>query len=196
MSASDHLLDEIDERKDYYKTLGVHPEASVEELRAAYVVLALQHHPDTAEAEVDSVDSSTSGQDSEFIKVAEAWRILSKPDAREQYNRLRGRYLGLTGKFGTHQQSFNDFPSEIPMGYNTQRANFHKVQAKASSNWTEIQSKYKNEKWHNLPLSERKLRRSRQLKSAPGQLLTMLLPVVLFGGIAYGTYKVQSKYLD
>lgn len=46
----------------------------------------------------------------------------------------------------------------ISQGFNTQKMNFSKVvQARAASNWQDLQDKYKTEKWQNMPLSERKV---------------------------------------
>ncbi|HHK41426.1 MAG TPA: hypothetical protein ENJ50_03310 [Planctomycetaceae bacterium] len=65
---------------DYYAILGVLPRASTEEIRRAYLRLAQQHHPDvTGEAH----------EAAEIKKINDAFRVLSDPAARRQYDASR-----------------------------------------------------------------------------------------------------------
>ena len=58
--------------------MGVEPEASFSEIRKAFRLLALRHHPDrNAENSVSPV---------QFIAITEAYRILSDPDKRRKYH--------------------------------------------------------------------------------------------------------------
>jgi len=62
--------------KNYYEILGVGPEASAEEIKKAYFVMAKKYHPD-------------SGDESEvrkFHEVAEAYKVLSDKDSRKAYD--------------------------------------------------------------------------------------------------------------
>lgn len=61
-----------------YKTLGVPPTASQEEIRAAFRRLARMYHPD--------VNRSPTAHD-DFLRIAEAYRILSDPRLRALYDR-------------------------------------------------------------------------------------------------------------
>lgn len=61
---------------DLYALLGVSRSASGAEIRRAYRVLALQHHPDRAGA----ASAET------FARIAEAYRMLSDPTARTAYD--------------------------------------------------------------------------------------------------------------
>ena len=61
---------------DLYALLGVARSASGAEIRRAYRVLALQHHPDRAGA----ASAET------FARIAEAYRMLSDPTARTAYD--------------------------------------------------------------------------------------------------------------
>lgn len=67
--------------KNYYKTLGVSEDASDEEIRKAYRKLAKKYHPDRNEG-------SEAAQD-KFKEISEAYRVLSDPEKREKYDRLR-----------------------------------------------------------------------------------------------------------
>jgi molecular chaperone DnaJ len=64
---------------DPYEVLGVSPAASMAELRRAYRLLALQHHPDRA-------GPASAHQ---FAQIAEAYRLLSDPTARTAYDAHR-----------------------------------------------------------------------------------------------------------
>jgi molecular chaperone DnaJ len=67
--------------KDYYEILGVSPDASKDEIRKAYRKLAKKYHPDRNQG-------STAAQD-KFKKISEAYKVLSDPDKRQKYDRLR-----------------------------------------------------------------------------------------------------------
>jgi DnaJ domain len=62
---------------DHYRTLGVAPTASAEEVRRAYRRLVRQHHPDHG------------GESAVFREVAVAWRVLGDADRRAAYDRER-----------------------------------------------------------------------------------------------------------
>jgi molecular chaperone DnaJ len=61
--------------KDYYKILGVPPDASDEEIRKAYYRLAHKYHPDKG------------GDEKKFKEINEAYRVLSDKEKRAQYDR-------------------------------------------------------------------------------------------------------------
>jgi curved DNA-binding protein len=60
---------------DHYQTLGVARTATPDEIKKAYRKLASQHHPDKG------------GDTAMFQKIEEAYRILSDPNQRQQYDR-------------------------------------------------------------------------------------------------------------
>ncbi len=65
--------------KNYYHILGVSPQASREEIKQAYRKLARELHPDTR---------GNSSRE-EFLKVKEAFDVLSDSQKRADYNRNR-----------------------------------------------------------------------------------------------------------
>ena len=68
---------------DYYQTLGVAKNATPDEIKKAYRKLASQHHPDKG------------GDTSTFQKIEEAYRILSDPNQRQQYDNPQPQFPGF-----------------------------------------------------------------------------------------------------
>src|SRR5919198_5024277 len=67
-------------RRDYYAVLGVAATAAPREIRQAYRRLARQYSPDVNFWDVTARTL--------FEEIAEAYRILSDPDARSLYDRF------------------------------------------------------------------------------------------------------------
>lgn len=68
--------------RDYYEVLGVPPNATQEELQAAYRRLSRSLHPD--------VNKDPSAEE-RFKEVGEAYRVLSDPGSRARYDGMRAR---------------------------------------------------------------------------------------------------------
>ena len=66
--------------ENLYDSLQCESTASHDQIRKSYQTLALKHHPDKAGENHTSVSSE------EFIKINRAWKILSDPKLREQYD--------------------------------------------------------------------------------------------------------------
>lgn len=74
---------------NYYNILGVSKTASAEEIKKAYRKLASQHHPDKG------------GDTTQFQKIEEAYRILSDPQKRQEYDNPAQQFSGFNfGGFG------------------------------------------------------------------------------------------------
>jgi curved DNA-binding protein CbpA len=67
--------------KDYYRTLGVRPEATEEEIRKAYRRLALQWHPDRNQGKPEAEER--------FKEISEAYAVLIDPATRREYDGAR-----------------------------------------------------------------------------------------------------------
>jgi hypothetical protein len=63
---------------DYYKLLGVLPNATTDEIKKAYRQLALKYHPDRNPGDKNS--------EAFFKRVNQAYAVLSDPEERESYN--------------------------------------------------------------------------------------------------------------
>ena len=87
------------DKRDYYEVLGVNRNATDEELKKAYRVLAKKYHPDVNKsAEAETL----------FKEVGEAYSVLSDPDKRRQYDQFG--FDGLNGAFSSgFSGGFNPF---------------------------------------------------------------------------------------
>lgn len=77
------------EFKDYYKILGVEPDADKSAIKKAYRRLARKYHPDV---------SSEHGAESQFKAVSEAYEVLGNDERRAEYDQLR-QYQSKGGGF-------------------------------------------------------------------------------------------------
>jgi molecular chaperone DnaJ len=75
-------------RRDYYAVLGVPHGADRDTIRRAFRTLAAEWHPDV------SVDPEAVER---FREIAEAYEVLSRPDARERYDRYGFDPRGVGG---------------------------------------------------------------------------------------------------
>ncbi|UTW04917.1 curved DNA-binding protein [Amphritea atlantica] len=108
------------EFKDYYKILGVDPEADTKSIKIAYRKLARKYHPDV---------SSHHDAENQFKEVSEAYEVLKDKTKRAEYDELR-QYGGAQHEFRPppgwqpsgaargdgrdyHHQDFSDFFSSI-----------------------------------------------------------------------------------
>ena len=81
----------------HYATLNVGESASQDEIKKAYRKLASKHHPDKG------------GDTAQFQKIEEAYRILSDPAKREQYDHER-RNPGGNFRFNVNGQDVHGMP--------------------------------------------------------------------------------------
>lgn len=66
--------------KDYYKILGVEPDADLKTIKTAYRKLARKYHPDLNPGE---------GAEAKFKEVAEAYQVLKNEQTRAEFDELR-----------------------------------------------------------------------------------------------------------
>ena len=79
----------------HYDELGVAPTASPADIRAAYVALARQHHPDRMGTATEQARSRAAAR---MSRVNAAWTVLSDPAKRAAYDaRLGGAQAARSG---------------------------------------------------------------------------------------------------
>ena len=84
--------------QDYYTILGIDPKAEPQQIKAAYRNLAFQYHPDRNRGDAASAEK--------MKRINEAYAVLSHPNKRQEYDRLRQQY----GPSAYHQfrQSYSE----------------------------------------------------------------------------------------
>jgi len=73
---------------DHYTSLGLHKSASEKEIKTAFRRLAAKHHPDKG------------GDHKEFIRIKEAYEVLSDPQKRQQYDNPQPQWNQQRPGFG------------------------------------------------------------------------------------------------
>jgi len=94
---------------DHYAVLGLTPPVEVAEIRRAYRLLALRHHPDRA-----GPDGTAA-----FQRIAEAYRVLSDPELRSSYDARRASSIlrsAVAERAAAHGAAAG-FPAADPGGY-------------------------------------------------------------------------------
>jgi curved DNA-binding protein CbpA len=85
--------------RDYYAILGLHPEATEEEIRRAYRRLALEWHPDQRPGDPRAAER--------FKEISEAYAVLINAPRRREYD--QARQAGAAGSFRhTQEDLFRD----------------------------------------------------------------------------------------
>ena len=68
-----------EQKRDYYEVLGVAKDATEQEIKKAYRVLAKKYHPDANPGDKEA--------EAKFKEASEAYAVLSDADKRAQYDR-------------------------------------------------------------------------------------------------------------
>ena len=91
------------DKRDYYEILGVNRNATDDELKASYRVLAKKYHPDRNPGDKPAEES--------FKEAAEAYEVLRDPQKREIYDQYG--HKGLEGSGFSGYRGFEDIFSSF-----------------------------------------------------------------------------------
>ena len=94
----------MSEKRDYYDTLGISKDASVDEIKKAYRKAAVKHHPDKG------------GDEAKFKEVSEAYEVLKDPAKKQRYDQFG--HAGVAGGAAAGGNPFEGF------NFNGQNINF------------------------------------------------------------------------
>ncbi len=87
------------DKKDYYEVLGVDKNASDEEIKRAFRILAKKYHPDV---------NKEPGAEEKFKEIGEAYSVLSDPNKRQQYDQFgHAAFDGASGGAGFNWEDIN-----------------------------------------------------------------------------------------
>jgi curved DNA-binding protein len=95
-------------KKDYYRTLGIKPDADLKTIKSAYRKLAKEYHPDR------HVGGKSKTWEEKFKKVQEAYEILRDAEKREQYdNQQMLQTVPSYPVYDSRDETFEVFPFDF-----------------------------------------------------------------------------------
>ena len=153
-------------------------------------VIALKYHPDTASAELLRV----SDVNAKFLEISEAWRVLSKVETRRNYDSERMLQSSEADALkGINRRFVPGIPSTGDSTVLYHRNNYESSLKGVHQEWdSSRRDKYRNHKWLNLPLDQRKIDRAIPIETISGSAKRAIIPVVVFSILSFGIYSFSG----
>lgn len=85
-------------KRDYYEVLGIHKDASADEIKKAFRKLAIKHHPD-----------KEGGDEAKFKEANEAYEVLKDQQKRQRYDQFGHAGVGGAAGGGAPFEGFQGF---------------------------------------------------------------------------------------
>ena len=123
-SRSLHVTSCLSGQQSYYEELGVHPQASSKEIKAAFYKLSKEFHPDR---NVDNPEALR-----KFQNISEAYDTLSNPGTRTKYDK---GVLGRSSSVAEREASKHTFEGEVFYGSRSNRLNTDAGKGKNLDSW-------------------------------------------------------------
>ncbi|KAI5927151.1 hypothetical protein F4810DRAFT_652589 [Camillea tinctor] len=111
-STSSRADEAIDNSRNHYETLKIHPSASPGEIKKAFYTLSKTHHPDLHR----SSPSSSPPSSQRFMRISEAYSVLSTPSRRAAYDRDVLRLHAPPSSAPSHKGSYSSTHHANPAG--------------------------------------------------------------------------------
>ncbi|HJZ68397.1 MAG TPA: molecular chaperone DnaJ [Blastocatellia bacterium] len=94
-------------KRDYYEVLGVHRDATDQEIKQAFRRLAIKYHPDKNQGDLEAEER--------FKEVNDAYQVLSQPEVRARYDRFGHAGVGAGVAAGAGAGPFPDLENLFDM---------------------------------------------------------------------------------
>ncbi|KAJ0002902.1 hypothetical protein NQD34_008051 [Periophthalmus magnuspinnatus] len=157
---------------NHYELLGVKSDATLEEIKNAFFDISKKVHPDR--------DPSNPELHSQFVKLNEAYRILSKDKSRKEYD------LKLRHPYNAHQTYGSDFKYTHPG---------NKFSSEANEN-QRYWEQFRQSNAHNMSTEAWQKRRTQNLRVLGYCIIAMVLSV----GVHYLLFRkleeIHTNYMD
>ncbi|KAI1812642.1 DnaJ-domain-containing protein [Poronia punctata] len=110
--------DVIDNAKNHYETLKIAPGATTTEIKKAFYNLSKTHHPDLHEA------SARRAAAKRFMRISEAYSILSSPTKRAKYDREHMAHLQAQARKNSYASTTGPAGGRPASGLSRRRSTF------------------------------------------------------------------------
>ncbi|MDD4222634.1 MAG: DnaJ domain-containing protein, partial [Candidatus Methanomethylophilus sp.] len=88
------------QKRDYYEVLGLSKDATPDEIKKAYRMLAKKYHPDVSTEPKDVAEAK-------FKEISEAYEVLSDSQKRQLYDQYG--HAGVDSQFSGGHFTWDDF---------------------------------------------------------------------------------------